>query len=83
MCVEGRSPFKIQEAKALFFIRTLRARFPFFSAEVVNSFKEEEDVFNALRASCHVPSCGCNMSRCFSAGESWAEVFTGHGSQSC
>ncbi|CAE7450774.1 ELOVL7 [Symbiodinium natans] len=33
-------------------------KFPFFSAEVVNSFKSQEDVFHALRASCHVPFVG-------------------------
>jgi len=33
-------------------------KFPFLSAEVVNSFKNQEDVFHALRSSCHVPMLG-------------------------
>jgi len=33
-------------------------KFPFLSAEVVNSFKNQEDVFHALRSSCHVPIIG-------------------------
>ena len=33
-------------------------KFPFLSAEVVNSFKNQEDVFHALRSSCHVPFLG-------------------------
>ena len=36
-------------------------KFPFLSAEVVNSFKNQEDVFHALRSSCHVPFRGCMM----------------------
>eukprot|EP00928_Gymnodinium_smaydae_P081301 TRINITY_DN6484_c0_g1_i1.p1 TRINITY_DN6484_c0_g1~~TRINITY_DN6484_c0_g1_i1.p1 ORF type:complete len:759 (+),score=100.43 TRINITY_DN6484_c0_g1_i1:60-2336(+) len=40
-------------------IRVLLSRvslkYPFFTAEVVTSFKTNEDVFHALRASCHVP----------------------------
>jgi len=33
-------------------------KFPFFTAEVVNKFKNNEDVFHGLRASCHVPVIG-------------------------
>ncbi|CAE7694505.1 Elovl7 [Symbiodinium pilosum] len=33
-------------------------KFPFLSAEVVNSFQNQEDVFHALRSSCHVPIIG-------------------------
>jgi hypothetical protein len=40
-------------------------QFPFFTAEVVNKFRTRQDLWHALRASCHVPIIGGLGPHCY------------------
>merc|ERR1711937_351336 len=39
-------------------LTNLSWKYPFFSAEVITTFRNNKDVWHALRASCHVPIIG-------------------------
>ncbi|CAJ1365310.1 unnamed protein product [Effrenium voratum] len=54
-------------------------KYPFLTAEVVNTFSSTEDVFHALRASCHVPIVGgmgpyCYDKHAYFDGMFWPQV---------
>ena len=60
MILGNNSKYKIYSNDMLFLSLLSSLAFACFvpKAEVVNKFSSKEDVFNALRASCHVPPPG-------------------------
>eukprot|EP00930_Biecheleria_cincta_P038097 TRINITY_DN26180_c0_g1_i2.p1 TRINITY_DN26180_c0_g1~~TRINITY_DN26180_c0_g1_i2.p1 ORF type:complete len:787 (+),score=76.14 TRINITY_DN26180_c0_g1_i2:54-2414(+) len=53
-----KNAFQSMTGRCRVLLTRVSLRYPFLTAEVVNQFRDNQDVFHALRASCHVPVIG-------------------------
>jgi hypothetical protein len=69
------SAWKILSRRCSVLLTRISWKYPFFTAEVAEEFEDNDDVFHALRGSCHMPVVGGMGPYCYKGGAYFDGMF--------